>query len=151
MIHPPGSPTGTVLRPLFPLNNKFGIFRHVGSTRKPNRQPIRSPHKISIGYSDGRCGQGQGPNQREMMTHALLEIPRSWRIMQIASPARQEVQRVTHSCRKGKAHDDSFNVHACGPGNLRALQTCYLLCLVRLTPQSRKKKRRTRNDPSVYW
>lgn len=42
---PAGSPTGTLLRLLFPLNNQVrASFRHVGSTRKPNRQPIRSPH-----------------------------------------------------------------------------------------------------------
>lgn len=42
---PAGSPTGTLLRLLFPLNDQVrASFRHVGSTRKPNRQPIRSPH-----------------------------------------------------------------------------------------------------------
>lgn len=42
---PAGSPTGTLLRLLFPLNDQVrASFRHVGSTLKPNRQPIRSPH-----------------------------------------------------------------------------------------------------------
>lgn len=42
---PAGSPTGTLLRLLFPLNDQVRTsFRHVGSTLRPNRQPIRSPH-----------------------------------------------------------------------------------------------------------
>ncbi|KAG8171132.1 hypothetical protein JTE90_029156 [Oedothorax gibbosus] len=66
-----------------------------------------------------------------MMTHALLEIPRSWRIIAIANPQHERGSTGYPFLSKGKAHDDSFNVAACGPRHLRALTDLLLLCLVR--------------------
>ncbi|KAG8175577.1 hypothetical protein JTE90_018870 [Oedothorax gibbosus] len=71
--------------------------------------------------------------------------------LQSPIPSTKEVQRVTHSCRKEKAHDDSFNVARVWPRTSKGITDLLLLCLVRLNAASpSKKKRRTRNDPSGH-
>ncbi|KAG8171691.1 hypothetical protein JTE90_024678 [Oedothorax gibbosus] len=66
------------------------------------------------------------------------------------SPARKRFNGYPF-CRKGKAHDDSFNVARVWPRTSKGITDLLLLCLVRLNAASpSKKKRRTRNDPSVY-
>ncbi|KAG8156172.1 hypothetical protein JTE90_016149 [Oedothorax gibbosus] len=49
-------------------------------------------------------------------------------------PRTKEVQGVYPFLRKGKAHDDSFNWHACGPGASKGITDPLLLCPVGKRP-----------------
>ncbi|KAG8170667.1 hypothetical protein JTE90_001455 [Oedothorax gibbosus] len=104
MIHPLVHRPVPWLRLLFPLNIKFWhLFRHVGSTRKPNRQPIRIPLKYSteIARACGKAGDLINANDDSR----LLKISLSGDNCNPHPSTKEVLTGVTHSFRKGN-HDD---------------------------------------------
>ena len=137
-----GSPTETLLRLLHPLNSHvWASFRHAGATRGPLRAPVRRPHKIiqSVAATGG-VDKGQGLNQHELMTRAYWGFLVQGEQLQAPIPSTKEIQRVTHSCRKGKAHAVSFNVARVRPRASEGITDLLLLCLARLDAACPSKK-----------
>ncbi|KAG8170561.1 hypothetical protein JTE90_020003 [Oedothorax gibbosus] len=67
------------------------------------------------------------------------------------SPAPKEVQRVTHSCRKGKHTMIPSMWHACWPRTSKGhYRPAIALPRAAKRRQSPKKETPDRNDPSVY-
>ncbi|KAG8155941.1 hypothetical protein JTE90_028301 [Oedothorax gibbosus] len=101
MIHPV-VPDGTLFTTFISLYIKSGIFSAVGSTRKPNRQPIRSLTKIFNRNSDGAVWtKARTSFNADDDSRLLRNSSFNRRIIAIAIPALRG-SRVTHSCRKGK-------------------------------------------------
>ncbi|KAG8155645.1 hypothetical protein JTE90_012577 [Oedothorax gibbosus] len=75
--------------------------------------------------------KGQDPNQREMMTTSYYNSAFMADNCNRQSPGTKEVfKRVTPSFRKGKHTIIPSMWARVWPRTLRALQTCYCLCLV---------------------
>ncbi|KFM68358.1 hypothetical protein X975_16721, partial [Stegodyphus mimosarum] len=74
------------------------------------------------------------------MTRAYWEFLVQGEQLQAPIPSTKEVQRVTQSCRTGKAHADSFNVARVRPRTSKGITDLLLLCLVRLNAACPSKK-----------
>eukprot|EP00347_Sterkiella_histriomuscorum_P023354 403334965 len=115
-------------------------FTRFSTTPQGHRGPNGSPdHSKSVGATGG-VYKGQGLNQRKLMTCAYQEFLVQDLQFQRSIPITTHIADYQLPHGAGKYSLYASVQHACGPGHLRASQTCYCLKLPCVQSQSPSKK-----------